>query len=410
MRHIREETMEYFEFDKEQKNELKELAQNRNNQLSEYATRDDEAIRVAKYKNKEYLRGEFSIDIDKILHNALYSRYVDKTQVFSFYKNDDITRRALHVQLVARISKIIGQALKLNLDLIEAIALGHDIGHTPFGHKGEQFLSELYKQNTGRSFNHNVHSVRNLKIVTNSNLTLQTYDGILCHCGEKAFEEYRPSNLSTFEEFNNIFEKCYTVPQEIDKLKPSTLEGCVVRISDMLAYLEKDRQDAIKTRLYKSNEFVNGGILGKNNSNFLNKVIVNIVKNSMDKPFLKIDKDVYNEIDNIKKENNKKIYASKQVEAPYYDVIKPMMEKIYEKMKNDLQANRFDSPIFKHHLNHTILGNCYRNKERKIVANHDDIVTDYIASMTDDYFLDLFKIEFPDDILNQKVKYVSYFD
>ena len=116
-------------------------------------------------------RPAYSRDVDKILHSPYYNRYTDKTQVFSFYKNDDITRRALHVQLVSRVARTIGSALNLNLDLIEAIALGHDIGHTPFGHAGEKYISELSQEHTGRYFNHNVHSVRVLDTIFNHNLT-----------------------------------------------------------------------------------------------------------------------------------------------------------------------------------------------------------------------------------------------
>jgi len=111
-------------------------------------------------------------DIEKIMHCPFYNRYADKTQVFSFYRNDDITRRALHVQLVSRISRNIGTLLGLNLDLIEAIALGHDIGHTPFGHAGEKFPSEILQENTGRYFNHNVHSVRVLDTMFSRNISL----------------------------------------------------------------------------------------------------------------------------------------------------------------------------------------------------------------------------------------------
>lgn len=131
------------------------------NLLSPYACRNKLAIREYKSKlyDNEIIRSQFSIDVDKIIHSQFYNRGSDKTQVFSFYKNDDITRRASHVQLVSRIARRIGTALRLNLDLIEAIAIGHDIGHTPFGHKGEQYLSELYYADTGKYFNHNVHSV-----------------------------------------------------------------------------------------------------------------------------------------------------------------------------------------------------------------------------------------------------------
>ena len=133
------------ELSKEQKLILKNIYDERESLLSPYATRSCSAIREKTARTVEdRLRNPFSVDIDKILHNVVYNRYVDKTQVFSFYKNDDITRHALHVQLVARIGQIIGSALNLNLDLINAIALGHDIGHTPFGHKGEEFLNEIY--------------------------------------------------------------------------------------------------------------------------------------------------------------------------------------------------------------------------------------------------------------------------
>ncbi|MFR8300698.1 MAG: HD domain-containing protein, partial [Gordonibacter urolithinfaciens] len=105
-------------------------------------------------------RPAFARDIEKILNVPAYNRYADKTQVFSFVENDDICRRGLHVQLVSRIARGIGSLLGLNCELIEAIALGHDVGHTPFGHAGERYLSQCYHERTGRFFNHNVHSVR----------------------------------------------------------------------------------------------------------------------------------------------------------------------------------------------------------------------------------------------------------
>ena len=131
-----------------------------------------------------------------------YNRYADKTQVFSFYRNDDITRRGQHVQYVSRIARTIGAALHLNGDLIEAIALGHDIGHTPFGHAGERFLSELYHARTGRYFSHNIHSVRVLDILFPLNISLQTLSGIASHDGELELSEYKPKPLSGFREFD----------------------------------------------------------------------------------------------------------------------------------------------------------------------------------------------------------------
>ena len=112
------------------------------------------------HDNATLTRPAFARDIEKILNVPAYNRYADKTQVFSFVENDDICRRGLHVQLVSRVARGIGSLLGLNCELIEAIALGHDVGHTPFGHAGERYLSACYHARTGRYFNHNVHSVR----------------------------------------------------------------------------------------------------------------------------------------------------------------------------------------------------------------------------------------------------------
>ena len=145
---------------------------------------DDKAVVRRKNLAKDAAtvwRPTFVHDIDKIMHCPFYNRYTDKTQVFSLYKNDDLTRRSLHVQLVSRISRTIGTALHLNLDLIEAIALGHDIGHPPFAHTGEAYLDELYHRQTGRHFFHNIHSVRVLDGVFPYNISLQTLNGIATH-------------------------------------------------------------------------------------------------------------------------------------------------------------------------------------------------------------------------------------
>ena len=148
------------------------------------------------------LRTPLLRDIDYILHCPYYNRYSDKTQVFSLLKNDDITRRSLHVQLVSRIARTIGTALKLDLDLIEAIALGHDLGHPPFAHIGETFLNEVYHKHTGRYFSHSIQSVRVLDKIFPMNLSLQVLDGIAGHNGELELETYVPGSLSSFEEFD----------------------------------------------------------------------------------------------------------------------------------------------------------------------------------------------------------------
>ena len=236
--------------------------------------KDNAIRRIDKEHDRATLwRPAFVRDVEKIMHSPYYNRYADKTQVFSFYKNDDISHRALHVQLVSRIARNIGRMLGLDLDLIEAVALGHDIGHTPFGHAGEKFLNESYHANTGRYFNHNVHSVRVLDKIFNLNISLQTLDGILCHNGEFECKEYRPSKLDNFKDFDAKVEECYIDQSAIDRLVPSTLEGCVVRISDMIAYIGKDRQDAIKTKLIDSESVFAESEIGKYNAAIINNLI-----------------------------------------------------------------------------------------------------------------------------------------
>ena len=163
-----------------------------NKYLSEYACTDDKVIRFE--EESEDFRPGFFRDIDRIIYSLSYVRYMDKTQVFTETKNDHIQKRMIHVQYVSKIARTIGRALNLNEDLIEAAALGHDLGHTPFGHVGERVLNEISKEVGEGYFMHNINSVRNLMFVENygkgQNISLQVLDGIMCHNGELVSNEY----------------------------------------------------------------------------------------------------------------------------------------------------------------------------------------------------------------------------
>lgn len=387
-------------------NQLKSKAEQRNSSYSAYATIDSDCIRRKPSYEYPIYRTPFIIDTDRIIHNLFYNRYVDKTQVFSLYKNDDITRRGQHIQYVSRIARTIGQALSLNLDLIEAIALGHDIGHTPFGHKGEEFLNENYHRHTGRFFRHNVHSIRVLDKITKSNLSLQTLDGILCHNGETPKEIYKPSVPYDFEEFDHMVERCYTESDYSSTLVPCTLEGCVVRISDIIAYLGKDRQDVFKAFGKKSGQ----KIYNKSNREIMEELTDSIISNSLGKDYIAMDSDVYQDMKHIMDENYELIYKNPQVEQVYYETIKPMFEMLYERFLDDVKNQDFNSYIFKHHYNYAYIAKNYL--EDGIDFDNDlhcnDLVVDYIASMTDDYFVEVFQKLFPDSKL--KIKYISYFE
>lgn len=369
----------------------------------------DEANVIRRNPGKDkadIIRTAFARDCDKIIHCPFYNRYADKTQVFSFYKNDDISRRSLHVQLVSRIARTIGKALNLNLDLIEAISLGHDIGHTPFGHAGEKILDELYFSHAKRHFSHNIHSVRVLDGIFPYNISLQTLCGIAAHDGEIELGEYRPAPLESFEDFDRMIEACYIDKENVKKLIPSTLEGCVVRISDIIAYLGKDRQDAERAKIIAPGEF-EGGAIGTINAELINNLMVNIIENSYGRPYIKLDEAHFEALKKAKAENYSLIYKSKTVQEQIDSSIRPMMTELYDKLLADLLAGNTASPIFRHHIGYVNKAH-YERRAPYESTEPNQIVVDYIAGMTDDYFVDLHAYLFPDS--DFAIKYKGYFD
>lgn len=351
-------------------------------------------------------RPTFVHDIDKILHCPFYNRYTDKTQVFSLYKNDDITRRSLHVQLVSRIARTIGAALHLNLDLIEAIALGHDLGHPPFAHTGETYLCDLYYKHTGRYFFHNLQSVRVLDNIYPLNISLQTLNGIATHNGEIQCEEYLPHPIGSFEEFDRSMERCYTDLAYAKSIMPDTLEGCVVRLSDIISYLGKDRQDAARTKIVDESLFMDDEI-GSINAEIINNLCVNVIENSYGKPYIKLDEKHFKALQKSCKDNYRLIYNNAAALAKLDTSVKPMMAEIYGQLLDDLRAENKYSPIWRHHIN--VINRTYYKRNTPYEATEpNQIVVDYIASMTDDYFIALHKYLFPDSSL--QVQYKDYFN
>lgn len=379
----------------------------KNDNLSAFGFKEENALRRDNERDKATaIRTAFIRDTDKIIHCPYFNRYADKTQVFSFYKNDDITHRILHIQLVSRIARTIGKALCLNLDLIEAIALGHDIGHTPFGHEGEEFLDELLFSHTGRHFSHNIQSVRVLDKIFPFNITLQTLNGIAAHDGEMELSEYHPKPLDRFEEFDRQIEACFVDKMNVRKLVPATLEGCVMRISDIIAYLGKDRQDAERAHIISNAEFESGAI-GSYNAEIINNLIVNIVENSYKKPYIKMDEEHFAALKKAKADNYKLIYKNDSVKSAMRETVQPMMARVYERLLSDLVNGNFDSPIFTHHISFVNKAH-YKRDIPYEETEPNQLVTDYIASMTDDYFVDLYSYLFPND--KPQIEYKGYFE
>ena len=230
----------------------------------------------------------FSIDVDRILHSLAYARYIDKTQVFSLVSHDHITHRVLHVQLVSKIGRTIGRFLRLNEDLIEAIALGHDIGHPPFGHEGESILSRLCRESGIGRFTHNVQSAHFMDRVENNgrgwNLSLQSLDGMFCHNGEIHRHQLTPAAPGSFE----------TLTEEMERMRrgeggnsaPMTLEGCVVHLADTIAYIGRDIEDAIRLRLIRREDLPPAcvEILGRTNGTIVYSLVTDLILTSDGQP------------------------------------------------------------------------------------------------------------------------------
>ena len=341
-------------------------------------------------------RPAFARDIEKIINVPAYNRYADKTQVFSFVENDDICRRGLHVQLVNRVAQGIGRLLGLNGDLIEAIALGHDVGHTPFGHAGERYLSKIYNGYTGRYFNHNVHSVRVLDKLYRRNISLQTLNGALCHNGEFAQQTLRLGEMTTFEQLDAMVEACNQDEQNIATLRPTTLEGCVVRVSDMIAYLGKDRADAMNMGVISSYECFDSQVIGKNNAQIINNLTVDIVNNSYGKDVICMSQEAFEDVKIAKRQNNELIYMKEGMVGDTGNIVEQMFREMYDRLLADLQAGREDSPVFRHHIRKLVAQSSTFTKEAYLQEDVHQIIVDYIASMTDSYFMDLYRFLFPE--------------
>jgi len=362
----------------------KDLDESEEAMLSPWSCLSSHAIR--KYEDEKIITGHrqnFSVDTDRIIHSLAYSRYIDKTQVFYLIKNDHITHRVLHVQLVSKIARTIGRLLKLNEDLIEAIALGHDIGHAPFGHDGEKFLSFLSESHNGGTFLHSIQSVRFLQDIERKgrgwNLTLQVLDGIFCHDGELLPQSLTPQKDKTFL----IFEEEMRQKEENPSLdiRPMTLEGCVVRMSDTISYIGRDIEDAIRLGLIKRENIPNEckKALGDTNGNIVYTLVEDLVANSIDKPYVCFSSEVGEAIRTLKQFNQENIYQNKNIKRQTHK-IKLMFELLFEKYLKDLKTENQASDIFEGFLE----GMSNEYKENTIPVK---IVRDFIAGMTDDYFL-----------------------
>lgn len=348
--------------------------------LSKYACKSENAT-FLKEDGEEDIRPQFFRDIDRIIHSLAYTRYIDKTQVYAFIENDHITHRVLHVQLVSKIARTIGRSLMLNEDLIEAIALGHDVGHSPFGHKGEIYLNNLSQKGKVGYFYHNAQSVRVLKDLEHLNISVQTLDGILAHNGEILINKYEYNPNKTKEEFLQELYDVFYKKDYSKKILPMTLEGAVVRLSDIIAYIGRDIEDSIKIGVIKREDIPPSitKVLGDNNSKMVNTLIKDIIINSMEKPYLTFSNDVFSALMELMNWNYKNIYASEKANK-HQDIVAVLFDKLFdcylEKARNiDKKVSQSDENFYEFLKEHSD-----KNKIERIII-------DYMAGQTDKYFL-----------------------
>ena len=390
------------------KNEFEKYATNENNPKWQNSIKREKEI----YKRKNDIRSEFERDYNRILHCNAYRRMKHKTQVFFSPENDHICTRIEHVMHVESVSYTIAKYLGLNTELTKAIATGHDIGHSPFGHEGERILSQISERDIGEKFWHErngmefVDKIELLEDINknkqNLNLTYAVRDGIISHCGEIDENCLKPRE-------ENINLNNYKVPNQYS---PYTWEGCVVKISDKISYLGRDIEDAISLgildeklkdlyKILQSKEVINNTVI-------INHLIWDLCENSTPEKVLCFSDETFNLLKEIKDFNYKHIYTARKIKPAirYFSIV---LNEIYFTLKSTYDGKNTAYKMRKlKKMYPEVVGNFqewlenYWNQQRKndnqndIIVNMDDeksfskAIIYYISGMTDNFAIDTY--------------------
>jgi dGTPase len=321
-------------------------------------------------------RMPYKRDVDRILHSKAYSRYVDKTQVIYLVENDHITHRSLHVQLVSSFARGIAEILRLNLDLVEAISLGHDVGHPPFGHEGEGYLSALSIEHDNGPFAHPMQSCRLFTEIEPLNLGLAVYDGFLCHDGGMSGPILAPKFDKTWED--HLKDRKQKKSQPDFNIMPATLEGCLVKLCDTMSYLGRDIEDAINLGILKREE-IPKTFLGTTNREILGVLAADMIQNSYDKEYIAISEEAYAALRTLRRFNFQHIYVHPKLKVES-SKIKHSYRILFEYLLTDLKEQNEQSYLWKNFLHK-------RSEKYLSTTNPVQMVIDYIAGMTDNFFV-----------------------
>ena len=393
-------------------NIFKEYSANENNPKWENMISRSQPL----YIRNNSLRSDFERDYTRIINSNGYKRLKHKTQVFFRPKSDHICTRSEHVTLVASISNTLAHNLGLNTELTKAIATGHDIGHSPFGHAGERILSEISKRDCNCTFWHerngiimldNIELLEDLDMnYQNLNLTYAVRDGVISHCGEIDENSLKPR-----DEFIDLYD--YTYPNQY---APYTWEGCVVKVSDKISYICRDIEDAVRLHIL-DNDLDNLHDILKlpkdkkvNNTTIVNELIYDLYENSTPEKGLCFSEEKFELLNNIKKFDYEKIYLTEKVRKgdQYFSLI---INEFYEILKSAYEGSNTLNNLQKiKQFYPTLISNfiswisCYwnltdrtnTNLKNKVLFNMDNpqdyykAIIYFISGMTDNFAIDTF--------------------
>ena len=355
--------------------------------LSPEATRSSDAFR--RFPEPPDPRSPFALDRDRILYSGAFRRYAGKTQVIYFASvlDEMLTSRIIHTLSVSQVARTIGKFLRLNQELIDAIALSHDLGHSPFGHDGEKFLSEICEAHGIGQYHHHIQSLHIVDRVAKKgrglNLTFQVRDGILSHDGEVHNQQLIPNRQKTETDLQEyIRQKKSGQPAE---MMPATLEGCVMRISDTIAYIGQDIEDAIRIGIIQRDDIPSHlqEQLGRTNGEIMDVLIKDVIFHSYNKPYVCFSETISNALLELKQFNYEKIYYNPRIKRDH-DKIQRGFQILFEHFLKDLKNWRKDSRIFTDFL-------ATKVPEYWESTNDAEKVRDFIAGMTDRYFVEVLK-------------------
>ncbi len=361
------------------------------------------------------IRTDFDRDYTRIIHSNAYRRLKHKTQVFFSPGNDHICTRIEHVTHVESISYTIASFLGLNTELTKAIAVAHDLGHSPFGHNGERILSYISKKDLGCSFWHEKNGLRFVDSIElledhngykqNLNLTYAIRDGIISHCGEINENALKPR-----DEFIDL--NLYEYPNQY---APYTWEACVVKIADKISYIGRDIEDAITlgildNHLQELYDLLNYNSDDKtlNNSSIINYLVTDLCQNSSPEKGLCFSKEAFNLMNKIKEFNYKNIYFSDRIQHSmrFFDIV---INEIYNTLKscfdkentlNNIKNLKKFYPKLSNEFYHFLENYCdFGNREKFKNSLVFDIQTQedyyhsiltYISGMTDNFAIEIY--------------------